>query len=58
MSLFFACTTTWLTAELHAVRKQGSFAKGFRNELGEFSILPLAEMFLDIWEMTDPDIDG
>ena len=35
MSLFFACTTTWLTAELHAVRKQGSFARGFRNELGE-----------------------
>ncbi|KAK3949211.1 hypothetical protein QBC32DRAFT_176948, partial [Pseudoneurospora amorphoporcata] len=33
MSLFFACTTTWLTAELHAVRKEGSFAKGFRGEL-------------------------
>lgn len=35
MSLFFACTTTWLTAELHAVRKHGSFAQGFRSELGE-----------------------
>ncbi|EAA30500.3 hypothetical protein GE21DRAFT_10623 [Neurospora crassa] len=33
MSLFFACTTTWLTAELHAVRKHGSFAQGFRSEL-------------------------
>jgi hypothetical protein len=33
MALFFA-TTVWLTAELHSVRKQGSFAKGFRKELG------------------------
>ena len=39
MALFFASTTTWLAAELHAVRKHGSFATGFRRELGP-SALP------------------
>ncbi|KAK3349073.1 hypothetical protein B0T25DRAFT_481486 [Lasiosphaeria hispida] len=33
MTLFFAATTAWLTAELHAVRNHGSFAAGFRREL-------------------------
>lgn len=52
MSLFFACTTTWLTAELHAVRKHGSFAQGFRSELGEFFVylLPFLLWCLNIGE--------